>query len=75
MIYCVKVLGTKNSLALQTFNTVDRVFFPCVIEYVNILIRHGNSETKKCVVATRRVSTTTPFDQSIVHTELLLGVL
>ena len=31
VVHCVKVLGTTNSLALQAFNTVERVFSLCVI--------------------------------------------
>ena len=40
VIHRIKVLGTTNSLALQGFNTVDRVFFPCVffISWVHFLL-------------------------------------
>ena len=38
-IYCVKVLNTTKSLALQAFNTVDHVLFPlCILVVVGMLL-------------------------------------
>ena len=66
-IYCVKVLNTTNSLALQAFNTVDHVLFPlCILVVVGMLLS---------VVDTHGVGPADNNDSATMALSLILLVL